>query len=88
MGALHFLELDPLPDALRSGVSHKFDVYEQGGKLFIKISLAAPSGSSAALCLDGKTPYTASITADLLVTADQLKTIEQAMADARSRIGA
>lgn len=88
MGALHFLELGALPDALEPNKLHKLDVYEQGGELFIKVSLAAPSGTSAALCLDGKTPYTASISASLRVTPDQLKTIEQAMANARSRIGA
>lgn len=87
MGATHFLEVGPLPDALRPNVSHSLEVYETGGELFIKVTLAAPGGSNQAYCEDG-TPYTGSITASLGVTPDQLQRIEQAMAEARRRIGA
>lgn len=86
MGALHFLELERLPDALRAGVHHELSVYEQGGELFIKASLAAPGGADQAYCKDG-TPYTGAITASLRVTAHQLERIEQAMAEARRRLG-
>lgn len=87
MGALHFLELEPLPDALRPHTKNEIEVFEMRGELFIKVTLAAPSGNAQAFCQDG-TPYTASITASLRVSADQLKRIEHAMAEARSRIGA
>lgn len=87
MGALHFLELPPLPDALRPSTHHKIELYEIGGELFIKVALAAPSGNDQAYCEDG-TPYTASITASLRVTPAQLVQIEQAMVDLRGRIGA
>lgn len=80
-------DIGPLPDATRPGVTHELDIYEQGGQLFIKVSLAAPTGRDQAYCED-RTPYTASITASLRVSAEQLKSIEQAMADARRRIGA
>lgn len=87
MGALHFLELEPLSDALHPNTKNEIEVFEMGGGLFIKVTLAAPSGNAQAYRKDG-TPYTSSITASLRATADQFKRIEQAMAEARSRIGA
>lgn len=87
MGALHFLDLGPLPDALRPGVHHQLEVFEQASELFVKVTLAAPAGQAQAYCEDG-TPYTASITASIRVTPQQLQRIEQGMAEARRRIGA
>jgi len=87
MGALHFLDLDPLPDALRSGTVHHLELYETGGELFIKVSLAAPTGHDQAYCQD-QTPYTAPITASMRVTTTQLVQIERAMAELRARISA
>lgn len=85
--ALHFLDIGPLPDAVVVGIAHGLEVYEAQGEFFIKASLAAPSGIHQAYCADG-TPYTAHISASMRVTPEQLKRIEQAMADARCRIGA
>ena len=87
MGALHFLDLGPLPDATRPHTHHTLELYETGGELFIKATLAAPAGNDQAYCADG-TPYTASISASLRVTPAQLVELEQAMANLRARSGA
>lgn len=87
MGALNFLELPPLPDALRPDTYHSLELYETGGELFIKVIAAAPTGNDQAYCAD-QTPYTASIYASMRVTPAQLKIIEESMVALRQRIGA
>ena len=87
MGAHHFLDLEPLPDALRQGVFHTLELFETGGELYIKATLAAPTGSEQAYYED-QTPYTTPITASLRVTPAQITRIEQALTNLRARIGA
>ena len=86
--AHQILSIKQLEDTLRPGVTHTLDLFEQGGEIVLKVVLAPPSGVHAALCLDAKTPYTAHIHANLRLSTSQLKAIDQAIADARSRIGA
>ena len=86
--AHQIFSIEQLEDTLRPGVTHSLDIFEQGGEIVLKVIIAPPSGVHAALCLDGETPYTARIHANLRLSISQLKAIEQAMADARSRIGA
>ncbi len=87
MSGTNFLDLPPLPDAERGNASHLLEVARVGGQLWIKVALAAPTGVNQAYCADG-TPYDARVTGSILVTAEQLKRIEQAMAEARRSIGA
>jgi translation initiation factor IF-1 len=85
MGALHFLDIGLLPDALRPETSHQLEVFEMGGELFVKVTLAAPTGSDQAYCEDG-TPYTASICASMRLTPAQMASVERALAEARARL--
>lgn len=85
MGAQHFLDTTLLPDAIRPGVMHEVEIYEQGGHRYLKVTMAAPTGADQAYCKDG-TPYTASITASMLLEPNALDAIEEGIADARRRI--
>lgn len=85
MGANTFLDLGPLNDALRP-VTHTIDLNKMGDRVYFKITLAAPSGNDQAYCKD-RSPYTAGITADVCVSPDHLRQIQDGIADALRSLG-
>ena len=87
MGALNFLDLGPLPDALRAGVTHNVGLYRQGDGIFLKLTLAAPTGNQQAYCQDGSA-HTGSIITDVRLSMGQLNELEQAIANAKGSIRA
>jgi hypothetical protein len=82
MSAKQIFPTTTFEDGLRSGVTHTLEIYEQNGETFIKVMVAAPTGDDAALCLDGETPYSASIQGILRITNRQLKAMNHAMTKA------
>ena len=77
-----------LRDALHQNKNHSLEFFRQGGEVFLKVELAAPSGNAQAYCEDG-TPYTASLAASLgPLSLQQIQRIEQAVADAKRHIAA
>ena len=87
MGAKQFLNLSPLPDALRAGETHELGLIRMGDDLFLKVSLAAPGGNDQAYCEDGA-PYTARISASLRMSPQQLKRMQTAISEALGSFGA
>ena len=57
MGASHFLDIGPLPDAKRPGVTHDLEVFENGGELFLRANITPPTGDLQAFTATGA-PYT------------------------------
>ena len=82
MSAKPIFQTTTFEDGLRPGITHTLEIYEQNGETFIKVMVAAPTGNDAALCLDGETPYSASIQGLLRVTNSQLKAINHAITKA------
>lgn len=75
-----------LRDAMHPTSHHSLEFFRQSGEVFLKVELAAPSGSAQAYCEDG-TRYTASITASLgPLSLQHIQRIEQAVADAKRHI--
>lgn len=86
MGAKIFLTLPKLPDAVRSDCSHAIDLTRVGDHIYLKVSLAAPTGNDQAYCADGSA-YTGSISADLRLNRNQLHDIQNAITDALGSFG-
>ena len=85
MGALHFFDAGPLPDAVKPGVTHELEVFEMGGELFVRATLSPPSGADQAYTATGA-PYTATITGTMQLTKAQMLALEQALQSARTRL--
>jgi hypothetical protein len=85
MGALHFLDIGPLPDAKQPNTTHGLEVFEMGGGLYLRATIAPPTGNDQAYCANGL-PYTASITATMQLTSEQMHQLEQALESARTRL--
>ncbi len=85
MGAAHFLDLGPLPDARRPGVTHELEVFENGGELFLRATITPPTGDLQAFTASGK-PYTGKIEASIRLTREQMKGLEEALENARTRL--
>lgn len=85
MGASQFLELGPLPDANRPGITHELDVFENGGELFLRATITPPTGDLQAYTASGE-PYTGKIEASIRLTREQMKELEEALENARNRL--
>lgn len=85
MGATHFLDIGPLPDAKRPGVTHELEVFENGGELFLRATITPPAGDLQAFTATGD-PYTGKIEASIKLTREQMKSIEEALEGARTRL--
>lgn len=86
MGAKIFLTLPALPDAVRGGCTHALDLTRMGDHIYLKVSLAGPTGNDQAYCKDGSA-YTGSITADLRLNSSQLHDLQDAITDAIGSFG-
>jgi hypothetical protein len=76
-----------LEDAQRPGVTHALELYEQGGEIFLRVTLEPPNGAEQAYRHDGSL-YTANISASLRLSPHDLKGVEEGIAKSRRRTGA